>query len=146
MANMLFKIGLWGLGLSAILIGGALAFFGSHAVANFFASAIRVFHDVDVITDLATPNIESEFRFFGVMFAFYGGVLIQTVKRLDLYASRVPILLGVFFIAGLARLKSYIETASPHELFTGLMAIEIGLPILLLIFWKLRQKTHFTAA
>ena len=51
MANMLFKIGLWGLGLSAILIGGALAFFGSHAVANFFASAIRVFHDVDVISD-----------------------------------------------------------------------------------------------
>jgi len=69
MSNILLKIGLWGLGLSALLIGAALAFFGSHMVANFFASVIRVFHDVDVITDLATPNVESEFRFFGVMFA-----------------------------------------------------------------------------
>jgi len=145
MADILLKIGLWGLGVSAILIGSALAFFGSHDVANFFASGIRLFYDVDVITDLATPNIESELRFFGIMFVFYGGVLIQTVKRLDIYASRVPILLGVFFLAGVARARSYIEVGPPHELFIGLMAIETGLPILLFICWKLR-KAHFTAA
>lgn len=140
MANIFLKIGLWGLGLSAILIGAGLAFFGSHDVANFFASGIRLFHDVGRVTDLATPNIESELRFFGMMFVFYGGVMVHTVKRLDLYASRVPILLGVFFLAGLARLKSYFEIGPPNALFIGLMAIELGLPVLLFIFWKLRQK------
>ena len=140
MADALLKLGLWGLGLSAIFIGSALAFFGSHDVANFFASGIRFFHDVDIIADLATPNVESELRFFGLMFVFYGGVLIHTVKRLDLYASRVPVLLGVFFLSGLARLKSYFEIGPPHNLFIGLMAIELGLPVLLFIFWKFRQK------
>lgn len=140
MAETLLKIGLWGLGLSAIVIGAALAFFGPHDVANFFASGIRFFHDVGPIADLATPNVESELRFFGMMFVFYGGVMVHTVKRLDLDASRVPVLLGVFFLAGLARLKSYFEIGSPHALFIGLMVIELGLPILLFIFWKLRKK------
>lgn len=140
MAETLLKIGLWGLGLSAILIGSALAFFGPHDVASFFASGIRLFHDVGPVTDLATPNVESELRFFGLMFVSYGGVIIHTVKRLDLYASRVPALLSIFFLAGLARLKSYFEIGSPHSLFIGLMAIELGLPVLLFIFWKLRQR------
>ena len=140
MADMLLKIGLWGLGLSAMVIGTALAFFGPHDVANFFASGIRFFHDVDRVTDLSTPNIESELRFFGLMFVFYGGVMVHTVKRLDLHTSRVPVLLGVFFLAGLARLKSYFEIGPPHSLFIGLMAIELGLPMLLFIFWKLRRK------
>jgi len=139
MADALLKFGLWGLGLSAIFIGGALAFFGGDAVANFFAGLIGQFYNVGGIADLATPNAESEFRFFGMMFVFYGGVLIQTVRNLDLYAARVPILLAVFFLAGLARLKSYVEIGEPHPLFTGLMVIELGLPILLLIFWKLRK-------
>jgi len=146
MADILLKIGLWGLGLAAIFIGGALAFFGPHAVANFFASGIRLFHDVDIISDLATPNIESELRFFGMMFVFYGAALIQTVRQLDIYASRVPILLAVFFLAGLARLKSYIMIGPPHELFTGLMTIELGLPIVLFVLWKIRRKAHLTAA
>ena len=140
MADILLKIGLWGLGLSAMLIGVALAFFGPYDVANFFASGIRFLHDVDRVTDLATPNIESELRFFGMMFVFYGAVIIQTVKQLDKYAPRVPFLLGVFFLAGLARLKSYFEIGPPHSLFIGLMVIELGLPVLLFIFWKLRRK------
>lgn len=146
MSNILLKFGLWGLGLSAILIGGALAFFGSHDVANFFANGIRLFHDVYVITDLASPNIESELRFFGMMFVFYGVALIQTVRDLDKYASRVPFLLAVFFLSGLARAKGYIDVGPPHALFTGLMGIELGLPVLLIILWKFRQKAHFTAA
>ena len=139
MANVLLKFGLWGLGLSAVFIGGALVFFGGHAVANFFAGLMRYFYDVGGINDLATPNAESEFRFFGMMFVFYGGVLIQTVRRLEVYSARVPILLAVFFMAGLARLKSRFDVGQPHDLFTGLMIIEIGLPVLLFILWKLRK-------
>ena len=115
------------------------AFFGGHAVANFFAGLMRYFYDVGGIDELATPNVESEFRVFGMMFVFYGGVLIHTVRRLEVHSARVPILLAVFFMAGLARLKSYFDVGQPHDLFTGLMIIEIGLPILLFILWKLRK-------
>ena len=44
-----------------------------------------------------------------------------------------------FFLMGLARLKSHFDVGQPHGLFAGLMIIEIGLPVLLLILWKLRK-------
>lgn len=141
MAGLLLRFGLWGLGLSAIVIGSALALLGPDAVANFFAAGLAYIFNATPIADLSTPNIESELRFFGIMFVFFGGVLIQTVRQLDLYYARVPILLAVFFLAGLARVKGYLEVGEPHALFIGLMAIEIGLPIFLIILWKLRKAT-----
>jgi len=57
MADALLKLGLWGLGISAILIGGCMAFFESHAVANFFVEILRIVSDDSPITGFLKGNL-----------------------------------------------------------------------------------------
>jgi len=140
MLQGLLKFGLLGLGLSGVLIGLSLSLFGSASVANFFVSALFLKETHGPITDLATPNIESELRFFGMMFAFYGGVVLWVLRDFAARHNWVPVLLGVFFLSGLARLWGYNAVGAPHRLFTILMAIELGLPVILGLCYVLGVK------
>ena len=134
------KFGLYGLGLSAILIGSGLSIFGPEWVANFFNQTFGLIKLDGAITDLATVNIESELRFFGVMFAFYGAVLLWAARDYLGQFSMIPVLLLVFFLSGLARLLGYVTEGPPHLLFKVLMAIEIGLPIILWVCWLMERR------
>ena len=142
MMNHLLKLGLYGLGLSAILIGGSIALFGSHSVVTFFENALSIFYVSSPTTDLASPNVDSELRFYSVMFVFYGGVLVQTARNLELYSARVPLLLAVFFLAGVARLLGCVFVGVPQMLFLILMVIELTLPVILFICWLLRKPRN----
>jgi len=127
----LLKFGLFGFGLSSILIGLSLSVFGSDAVANFFVKTLFLTENHGPITDLATPNIESELRFFGILFAFFGGVFLWVLREFQNRMKFVPILLGIFFVTGLARLAGYVQVGPPHMLFIILMGVELGLPVIL---------------
>ena len=131
----LLKFGLGGLGISAVLIGCGLSLFGPEAVASFFNTAFGLEKLDGPITDLSTVNIDSELRFFGIMFAFYGGLLLWTLKDYAARSKTIPVLLLVFFLAGLARLIGYWSEGRPHLLFNVLMYMELGLPVLLGLFW-----------
>ena len=131
MLKGLLKFGLFGLGLSGVLIGLSLSLFGSSAVANFFVYMLLLKEAHGPITDLATPNIESELRFFGMMFAFYSGVILWVLRDLSSRHNWIPVLLGVFFLSGLARLWGHSSFGAPHMLFIILMVIELGLPVIL---------------
>jgi len=140
MSRGLLKFGLWGLGISAILIGCGLSLFGPDNVAGFFNQAFGLIKIDGPMTDLATPNIESELRFFGMMFAFYGSCILWVLRD---YAGRfhmIPVLLSVFFLAGLGRLIGFVHEGVPHLLFQSLMYIELGLPLLLILFWVLDRR------
>ena len=138
--DTVLKLGLYGLGIAAILIGGAMALVGPHAVGAFFNSMLSMVHDAGPVTDLAAPNVDSEMRFYGVMFVFYGGVLVLTARDIERTAARVPLLLAVFALAGLARLIGTLTIGKPHALFQLLMAIEFILPAILLVCWFGRRK------
>jgi len=140
MWRRLLQFGLLGLGLSAILIGCGLSIFGPEKVANFFNHNFRLVGAGGEITDLATVNIESELRFFGMMFAFYGASLIWILRD---YLNRfhlIPYLLLVFFLSGLGRLIGFVRVGEPHLLFQILMYIELGLPVLLMVFWLFDKR------
>lgn len=140
MAKTLLLFGLYGLGLSGVLIGGAMALFGPHAVGTFFNVALGLSQSAGPVTDLASVNVESEMRFYALMFVFYGGVLIHTARHVEIHFKRVPLLLSVFFLAGVARLLGYVSVGKPHMLFITLMVIELGLPVLLLGLWWLQSR------
>lgn len=140
MLRILLKFGLWGLGISAILIGGGLSLFGSDTVASFFNHTFRLIKTDGPITDLATANVESELRFFGMMFVFYGASIIWVLRDYRARFKVVPILLSVFFLAGLGRLIGLIYEGVPHLLFGILMYIELGLPCLLMLLWLLDRR------
>jgi len=76
------------------------------------------------------------------MFAFYGASLIWILRD---YLNRfhlIPYLLLVFFLSGLGRLIGFVRVGEPHLLFQILMYIELGLPVLLMVFW-LRIRDGF---
>ena len=139
------KLGLYFLGMAAICIGGSMALFGPHAVGTFFNTILNFVYDAGPLQDLDPVNVDSEMRFYAVMFVFYGGVLIQTVRDLDRYAARVPLLLGVFALAGTARLIGFLTTGQPHALFILLMSIEFALPAVLYVCW-LGRKRNLTSS
>jgi len=138
--DKILKLGLYGLGVSAVLIGGAMAIFGSNAVVTFFNNLLGLFYSDGAITDLASPNVDSELRFYGIMFAFYGAILLQTAHDIERYFARVPPLLAVFALAGFARLIGYIIIGQPHMLFIVLMVIEFLLPAILIFCWYQQKR------
>lgn len=140
MWQAILKFGLYGLGLSAILIGSGLSLLGPEWVANFFNQTFGLIKLDGPISDLSTANIESELRFFGIMFAFYGAVLLWAVRDYLGRFGMIPVLLLVFFLSGLARLLGYFTVGPPHLLFKVLMVIEICLPIILWSCWLMERK------
>lgn len=141
MSRTLLLFGLYGLGISAMLIGCAMALFGPHAVGTFFNTGLGLETLAGPVTDLASANVDSEMRFYALMFVFYGGVLVQTAKDVDTHFKRVPLLLSIFFLAGSARSLGYVFTGKPHLLFIILMCVELGLPLFLLICWRLQKRS-----
>jgi len=142
MWQWLLKLSLFGLGVSGVLIGLGLSLFGPEMVANFFNITFGLVKIDGPITDLATVNIESELRFFGIMFAFYGSVILWTLHDYSARFRLIPILLLVFFLSGFARLIGYQTEGAPHLLFKSLMIIELSLPLLLGLFWMLDRRLH----
>jgi len=140
--GMILKLGLYGLGIAALLIGGSMAVFGSNEVVTFFNNTFSLFYNDGPIADLATANVDSELRFYGVMFAFYGCILLQTAQNIDRYFTRIPFLLTTFALAGFARLIGFYIVGQPHTLFIVLMIVEFTLPAVLIICWY-QQKRHF---
>lgn len=132
----LLKFSLYAFGIVVIMIGGAMALFGPHALGGFFNGLIGHFHDGGPMVGLDQPDADSELRFYSIMFIFYGGVVVQTAKDLTRYSSRVPLLLGVFWLAGIARLIGYFTVGAPHIFFQILMWIELVLPIVMYAMWK----------
>ena len=139
MQGKILKYGLYSLGIIAVLIGSSIALIGSQPVAMFFNKILSFAYNAGPVTGFDAANIDSELRFYSVIFIFYGGALIQTARNIELHFSRIPVLLAVFFIAGLARMISYLSVGPPHLLFVVLLTVEICLPILLFLCWKTQK-------
>lgn len=136
MVQRLLQAGLYFIGFAAVLIGGAIAGLGIEPVGRFFTSIINLLLDAGPLDDLGAPNDDSELRFYSVFFVTYGVILIQTARNLMQHGHRVPLLLGLFFAGGVARLLSFLMVGKPHALFILLMGIELMLPPLLYLCWR----------
>ena len=117
-------------------IGTAIIIFGISAVGQFFNALISIVYNAGPLTELGTPNDDSELRFYSVFFVAYGVILFQTTRDLARHGHRLPLLLGLFFLGGIARLLSYLTVGQPHALFMLLMAVELAMPPLLYFFWR----------
>lgn len=74
-----------------------------------------------------SSSIDSEDRFFGAIFVFYGVAWILCVRRYD--ARLLQLLAGAFFLGGVARLISMWQTGMPHALYIVLTVVELLLPV-----------------
>jgi hypothetical protein len=86
------------------------------------------------------PSTDSQNRFYGAAFALYGLLLFYCSGDIVKYRPVLLICIGTFFVAGLARLVSVLQTGWPSTAIVGLLAIEPVLPPLL-ILWLRRATT-----
>ena len=76
----------------------------------------------------ANATMDSEDRFYAVLFLGFGAALIWCARELRARAGAFRVLLAVFFAGGVARLVSVAAAGWPHPLFIALTAVELLLP------------------
>jgi hypothetical protein len=128
------RIALFSLSGSAILIGASVFAMGADFTGNFFAQLLfRSTGSGGPITGLSPPNVDSELRFYSVLWITYGITALQTARNLQSRMRLARILLAIFFAGGMARLLSALTVGWPDPLFIVLMWIELVLPALTLL-------------
>lgn len=77
---------------------------------------------------LADPVLDSQNRFYGVVFTVYGALLWLAAGDLRRYGPVVKVLLWVFLAGGVARLVSLAVVGVPTALVLVLTALELLIP------------------
>ena len=80
----------------------------------------------------ASATVDSEMRFFAVWYAVAGAVLLHSVPKIEQAGHLIRIIAGAFFLAGCARVLSWIVVGPPHGSQKILLAIELILPLIVL--------------
>lgn len=89
----------------------------------------------------ADPVLDSQNRFYGVIFSVYGALFYLVSTDLKRYGPVLKILLWVFFAGGIARLVSVAVVGPPPVLVMILTALELLLPPPFLM-WLSRHATE----
>ena len=92
---------------------------------------------------LSDPVLDSQNRFYGVAFGLYGVLLYLCATDLGRYIHVLHCLLGVFFVAGIARLLSIYLHGVPSWAVVGLLLIELVGPVVL---WTLLARLDIESA
>jgi hypothetical protein len=130
---MVLRIAFSLLGLAALVIGGMIFVIGPDATGQVFAAVLRVaVPGTPQLAGLVGADVDSEMRFYSVLWMTYGGVALWVVRDLPKRMALLRLMLGVFWLGGLGRVISYFAVGAPHPLFLVLMWIEIALPLVLI--------------
>ena len=85
---------------------------------------------------LRDPTLDSQNRFYGAAFLLYGAIFMYCSSNLSRYRDILSITIGVFFLAGLARLVSITIAGWPAWPVVVLLVIELSVPPILLIWLR----------
>ena len=121
------------LGFAALMIGGLIFAVGPVMTGQLFATMLRlVVPDTPPLTGLGGPDVDSEMRFYAVLWMAYGGTALWVARAITERMRLLRLMLVIFWFGGVGRLVSYFAAGAPHPLFMLLMWIEITLPAVLL--------------
>lgn len=141
MAYNVLKLVLYIAGVLVLCISGMIVMFGIDAAIQYFRGLADIMlGDTREITDFASPNVDSEIRFYSTILIGYGVLLIHTATTLRKNIHRVPWLALVFMCGGFARIVSLYTVGEPHGLFFVFIGIEIAVPVLVLMLYQSARR------
>ncbi|MGH3674279.1 MAG: DUF4345 domain-containing protein [Mycobacterium sp.] len=79
------------------------------------------------------PTSDGEDRFFAGFFLGYGVALLWCARDVEHKRMFVNFLAAVVFVGGIGRLLSVILVGPPHPFYLAMLAIELGLPPLMVL-------------
>lgn len=85
---------------------------------------------------MTEPSLDSQNRFYGVSFAFYGVALYLCATDIIRFEPVLKAALAVFFLAGCARLVAWGIRGAPAPLVVALLVTELILPPALYIWLR----------
>lgn len=80
----------------------------------------------------ATPNVESELRFYATFWAGFGALALYAARRPERETNLLRGLALFLFLAGLARALAWLGSDRPDTQFLVLMGLELALPFVIL--------------
>jgi hypothetical protein len=83
----------------------------------------------------ADPSFDSQNRFYGITFSLLGVVLLIATTDLRRYAPMVKAVLGVLFMAGVARAVSWCLHGAPSPALIAIACVDLALPPLLYLWF-----------
>lgn len=111
------------------------------------AGSSTVIGGADLIpgVETVTPSVDSEMRFYAVWYVVGGLFLLRAVPRIGAETFVIRVIAGAFFLAGCARVLSWLAVGRPHPFAVALMVIELVLP-LVIVPWQraLGKRTWFS--
>lgn len=121
------------LGLAALAIGVMIFVLGPSVTAGVFATILGAIAQTPPDVDgLAGPNIDSEMRFYSVLWIAYGALAIWVSRSVTSRVIWLRLMLVVFLLGGVGRVISHVLVGAPHLLFSVLMWIELVLPTIMI--------------
>jgi hypothetical protein len=75
------------------------------------------------------PTMDSEDRFYAVLFAAYGVALLWCIRGIEKKSRTVHFLSATFFAGGVARLISIAAVGPPNEFFLAMTVLELLIPV-----------------
>ena len=79
-----------------------------------------------------TTDIDSEMRFYAVWYVAAGVLLARAIPKVETEAFTIRLIGAAFFVAGCARVLSWIVVGKPHVSQIVLMVIELCLPFVII--------------
>ena len=105
---------------------------GMHLVMGLYADATL---GSPITAEMATnPSFDSQNRFYGIAFSLLGVVLLIGSTDLRRYEPMIIASLAVLFLAGIARVISWILYGAPSTPIIGILCADLLLPPIL-YFW-----------
>ena len=84
---------------------------------------------------MAGASVESEYRFFAALWIGFGLAALAIARQDAPDAAMLRGLMGIMFLAGVARAIAWIDDGRPHDLFIALMALELLIPPAVIV-WR----------
>lgn len=131
--SMALRIASSVLGFAATIIGGLIFVIGPAMTGDIFATVLQaVMPSVPPTVGLVGPDVDSEMRFYAVLWIAYGAAAVWVSRRLPERIGLLRLMLAIFWLGGVGRGISFLAVGAPHPLFIVLMWIELVLPAVLL--------------
>lgn len=83
------------------------------------------------------PTLDSNYRFFAAMWLAIGVALLSVVPRVREATTVLHFVSAAVFVGGLARVASWLAVGQPHAMMLVLLAIELIVPPVL-VLWQRR--------
>lgn len=88
----------------------------------------------------ATPNVESELRFYSTFWTGFGVLALHAARRPERETLLLRGLSLFLFLAGLARIFAWLDSGRPDTQFLVLLGLELTLPFF--IVWAQARIAH----